>query len=413
MKISLQNIGRISNAEVKIDGITVIAGQNNTGKSTVGKALYSVFNGFYKYTDAIKYERALTILNLITDNVPSYSGTLYLPLRLEILNSIDNYELIKNITLNFIDKTFNDLKHTIDIDKILSKIRERLEVSDAIILNGLIYRQFNFVFKESINNIFSLDKGIIELNIKNTSITLEFNKNKISNLKNISNLTTDAIFIDNPLVIDELDFPVSKSNLTQNRDLFNLLTSNAKIDLIDELLIKQKLINITEKINNVTDYVLIKSEYDTFNVSIGDTNKTIPPSSVSTGIKTFLILKTLLSNGSIKENGTIILDEPEVHLHPEWQLAFAEIIVLLHKEFNLHVLLTTHSPYFLNAIETYSKVHDIENKCNYYLARNEGNVSFIDDVTNDTSQIYKLLHKPFQTLLDLEYANEWVKKWNI
>lgn len=72
-------------------------------------------------------------------------------------------------------------------------------------------------------------------------------------------------------------------------------------------------------------------------------------------MKSFIIIKTLLQNGSIDENGIIILDEPEIHLHPEWQLKFAEIIVLLQKEFGLNILLNTHSPYFLNAIEVYSK----------------------------------------------------------
>lgn len=76
---------------------------------------------------------------------------------------------------------------------------------------------------------------------------------------------------------------------------------------------------------------------------------------ISTGMKSFIIIKTLLQNGSIDENGIIILDEPEIHLHPEWQLKFAEIIVLLQKEFGLNILLNTHSPYFLNAIEVYSK----------------------------------------------------------
>lgn len=39
MKIKLNNIGMTDTAVVDIDGITVIAGENNTGKSTVSKAL--------------------------------------------------------------------------------------------------------------------------------------------------------------------------------------------------------------------------------------------------------------------------------------------------------------------------------------------------------------------------------------
>ena len=46
MKLTLKNIGKIGTASVEINGITVIAGENNTGKSTVGRALFAVFNSF-------------------------------------------------------------------------------------------------------------------------------------------------------------------------------------------------------------------------------------------------------------------------------------------------------------------------------------------------------------------------------
>ena len=42
MKLELNNIGIIKKADIKIDGLTVIAGENDSGKSTVGKVLYSL-----------------------------------------------------------------------------------------------------------------------------------------------------------------------------------------------------------------------------------------------------------------------------------------------------------------------------------------------------------------------------------
>ena len=47
MIFEVKNIGKIRHADVKLDGITVIAGENNTGKSTIGKMLFCVFNSFY------------------------------------------------------------------------------------------------------------------------------------------------------------------------------------------------------------------------------------------------------------------------------------------------------------------------------------------------------------------------------
>ena len=48
MKLSIKNVGKLKEADVEINGITVIAGENNTGKSTVGKVLWSIFSSFYK-----------------------------------------------------------------------------------------------------------------------------------------------------------------------------------------------------------------------------------------------------------------------------------------------------------------------------------------------------------------------------
>lgn len=106
------------------------------------------------------------------------------------------------------------------------------------------------------------------------------------------------------------------------------------------------------------------------------------------GLKTFIIIKTLLETGALRENGVLILDEPEIHLHPKWQLLFAEIIVLLHKEFGMYTLINTHSPYFIEAIEVYSKKYGISN-CKYYLAENISEyVSEIRDVSDETELIF-------------------------
>ena len=44
MQLRLENIGMIKEADVAIDGLTVIAGENDTGKSTVGKSLFLVLD---------------------------------------------------------------------------------------------------------------------------------------------------------------------------------------------------------------------------------------------------------------------------------------------------------------------------------------------------------------------------------
>ena len=40
MELKISNFAKIKEANIKLDGITVIAGENNTGKSTIGKILF-------------------------------------------------------------------------------------------------------------------------------------------------------------------------------------------------------------------------------------------------------------------------------------------------------------------------------------------------------------------------------------
>ncbi len=61
MKISLQNIAKVKQADIEIKGITVIAGHNDTGKSTVGKALFAVFNTFCNLDERIREDKRSTI----------------------------------------------------------------------------------------------------------------------------------------------------------------------------------------------------------------------------------------------------------------------------------------------------------------------------------------------------------------
>ena len=65
MELSLKNIGKIDTASVLIDGITIIAGENNTGKSTVGRALFSVFSCFNDIEEKVRLEREESVGKIV------------------------------------------------------------------------------------------------------------------------------------------------------------------------------------------------------------------------------------------------------------------------------------------------------------------------------------------------------------
>ena len=75
MKLSIKNVGILSKVDLEINGITVIAGENDTGKSTISKSLYAIFNGCYRLEERI----INTKLNTIVDEVFEYLERSYTP----------------------------------------------------------------------------------------------------------------------------------------------------------------------------------------------------------------------------------------------------------------------------------------------------------------------------------------------
>ena len=415
MKLTINNIGKLKNAEVVIDGITVITGENDTGKSTVGKVLWSVFNSFFEIKKQIRTDKISSILeelrrvssiqdirnNLVHSSIVEYDLDLndflkQLEKKLEVLNDVRGLD----------DESKDELKDT------LEKIKKRINLSDDEIMKKITQINFNKEFNSQINNLNFLEEGNIDLKIKNKSINLIISNDKIQ-IKDFFSLYENVMLLDNPRIIDNLAENIILSankifsiieNL-HNSKFISMLRNDKSSTATDNILNEEKLFKIEEKLNKIVDGKFLKKDFGVYFYR-NKSGKEINIKNLSTGFKVFSIIKLLIQNNQLSENGTIILDEPEIHLHPEWQLKFAELIVLLQREFGMHILLTTHSPYFLNAIEVFSERHKIDDKCKYYVAENEGNSSIIKDLTGNTREIYRKLARPIQDLENIRYSSD-------
>ena len=65
MQLKISNVGKIENATIDVNGITVIAGENNAGKSTIGKTMFAIFNSMNNMDEKIAQERKNRIRNII------------------------------------------------------------------------------------------------------------------------------------------------------------------------------------------------------------------------------------------------------------------------------------------------------------------------------------------------------------
>ena len=120
----------------------------------------------------------------------------------------------------------------------------------------------------------------------------------------------------------------------------------------------------------------------------------------SSGVKQVAIIQTLLNNKELEPNSFLIMDEPEVNLHPEWQIKFAKILVLLVKELDLSIYIASHSPFFIEAIELYSQYYGLIDDSYFYLTQKaEGYQYDIVSVdSNNLEAIYRNLGQPYDIL---------------
>ena len=312
MKLKLKNIGKIESANIDIEGITVIAGLNCTGKSTINHTLFAA---------------------------------------LQSLNEIPGQSVLQI----FLDE-----------------------------LDG------------HITNICNTNNGQIELKTENSEIMIHFNnENKLLELKRKNELPHKVIYIDDAFKNTKI-----MSSLIYLTRTMALITKDKELQNADS---KDELSLIYEKIDNI-----LNSDKSLFKTDKNDKSgaSKLSLESLSSGMKVFYLIKSLIDTGIIVKNSTLILDAPETHLHPNLKIALAEIIVLLQKEMKLHILTNIYSPYFLRAIEVFSKKYDIADTTKYYLSYNDGDNAKIKDVTLNTSEIYKELSDPLQRLENEGYREE-------
>jgi len=98
-----------------------------------------------------------------------------------------------------------------------------------------------------------------------------------------------------------------------------------------------------------------------------DGHEPFPIDECATGIKSLSLLAFLYTRGCLNNKTLLVIDEPEAHLHPQWILEYAKILVRLNRRLGVRLLITTHSPDMLNAIRRVANVEEVPD-LHFYLA---------------------------------------------
>ncbi len=448
MELQLKNIGMIKEANINLDGLTVIAGENNTGKSTVGKLLFSIIKASSRYKEDLEENKETKIFSIIEKN--------YFQLR----RKVDFSEKMELRELFYPPKFKKDID-----DKPLKAIDTRLNLiksqeKDSLFFEHNLSDKNNEYLLDIKNNLLTLKKILSQEDNKQEAQKRAFQKvlmsefkGKISNQNSIENLSkiqvmegeneilnigmkndniiefsifdelyfSDATFIESPVILqmseaidnsktyfedmdkDDRTIRIRRPNVPLHiKDLHDKLKisfyEDEFLDLADvftDIDIKGLFLKLSDIVGGRIKY--LKKEKDF--AYITENGQKYSSINTATGIKAFGIIQMLLKSDLIDERSLLILDEPEVHLHPKWQIKYAEFIIELVKN-NINVLVTSHSPYMIEALQRYSEKSKVSS--NFYLADND-KIDKVDNINSQTlAKIFEKLSEPFDVFEEME-----------
>lgn len=418
MKLSIENLAKIKKADIELNGITIIAGENDSGKSTVGKALAAMFSGFYNVNEYVQKERNLAlarVLYMAVKNNPESMENILKNLLKIPFKHIDLYAMLSKykwtdaeIAISVLCKIALE-KFDIDIKtdeitfaRLSQQVKEILSLTAKDIIAKRLENKFNVVFCGQVNSMYNSDRAKIALNVQGKILRAVFMDDVCKNLDYDISLMHDAIYIANPYLIDYAHNDVfAKESLAT--DLITKIRQKKNDDLLNDIIRQKNLQEFLDKLAEMIPGKFVDEKEDLY-LRYDGMRGAINVKNISVGVKAFAIIKRLLENGWLEENGVLVFDEPEIHVHPKWQVVFAEIIVLLQKYFNMTILLTTHSPYFINALEVYSVKYGIDKLLTAYLSKTESNMVVFEDITHNMDRAYSLLAEPFNELEELRFS---------
>lgn len=436
MELKVSNVNKIQEAEIHLNGLTVIVGPNNSGKSTIGRILFTtikaIANTNYSSQDLIQDRQ-------LRKHIQSLYQRLHAQ-RLYALSEKSEIDWNKQFPRMWPDFLRFLQSHLEDVSSIIAEKKQYIDALDitprqrsllkedlnnielcisskgssaAILKTELQY----MVESEFINHFCSTNTMVSSVELLSedvAQIKYAVTNNIISSVScKQTDFIKDATYIESPLYIHLLDALLAARTYREVVDSSHLLSAMVPVHIKD----------FAEKI-----MWAVKQPYSTGNLfgvstpSIEDMNignfvydsethqvmyKTpdgniYSPINIASGLKSFGLLQLLSVGNFLGPNHMLIWDEPENHLHPEWQIKLADFFVKLAKG-GQPILITTHSPYFLQAVKFYSAKEKFEKYVNYYIPTNkENSLVEMEEISNDLNRAFQLLAEPMNKIMEID-----------
>jgi hypothetical protein len=367
MKLSIKDIGKIKEAEIDLDkNLSVFFGKNNTGKTFVSYCIFAAYNQNFEYFNK---KELLDVL---------FNGVDFSKLFVEDSLAIDLENLfVKNFSI-IKEKIEGNLKSTLDS---VFGIYNNSFVNSSIFLSHLSNQytfaeylnkepEITFGFYGSIGRYrFNLNGSKIKIVIEEKPILPNSPEqgNQEADIRQIQeiiasfkiNQSKNCIFIPaerigisvfgRDVILNRFNKPV---NPNKNPDLNTY--SSVIIDALTREFRSRPVLRKTEQINIRKLSDVIEKEILNGNLRVDDKGsvffddvnvKDVSIMSAASTIKSLSALVFYLRYYAF-EGQVLIIDEPEVNLHPENQVKIARLLARI-SNLGIKVIVSTHSDYII------------------------------------------------------------------
>ena len=411
MKIHIKNIGMLDEAEFEVGDLTLICGENNTGKTY---ATYSL----YGYLDYIRNGVRYIILSIIQAVLQTYTNDISIEdsSKIKISSSVmesiisqlfqtikqeykkNLVEILAGKEEDFSNSSF-DMDTTEDISSYINEI-EREEVKEKVLDFFSHSKQFELLEANGEYFLFDFKQIRITLNEKETKdidakkpglLLILFDyiiNNFYSQTFILSAERTGATMFQKELDVNknEIVEKISRANGKNiEQTVFSVLTSMYSrypkpvkdniyfVRELDEVAKQTSFIKKSEKEN-----VLYKEIMELLHQVVGGKYIVSPegiefaPGAKQRVKRKFLVQRASSSVRSLlmlnyyvlhkaQKGDILMIDEPELNLHPKNQILVARLLVLLVNA-GIKVFITTHSDYIVRELSNCIMLHNLSDE---------------------------------------------------
>lgn len=408
MLLEIENLGLINKANLDIGKINVIVGKNSTGKSTSSKFLFSLLTAASSEgTQLANMDIHSKLLNFVL-----YWGTKGSQEMDDKFKQIRNSLMRHSVSSELFDDIYSNIALTLENYDFKDKdlcIDDLNDLFRIIKLNKDEYSRYITVFNALIESEYgsSLNRfSNAHIKFHGNYNGVEFNQDiKIGVEKRKSNISKDFLNYFNFQNVIYIDFPSILENNPRSSQ-YHLRVLERKLKKIknpDEIYSDEFFKDLNDFKRRIDELIGGNFEYvpseDVFIFKKDD--ETFSMENTASGLKQLATIQLLLDNNELTKNSFLILDEPEINLHPGFQVEFAKILVLAARDLNITLYINTHSPFFAEAIEAYSRYYNLIDDTNFYLTEkvdgiDKYNYNLLDN--DEIIEVYDNLGNPFDII---------------